>query len=219
MKPTKKKFVNSLIPINLQFFSEESGGDGATPPQDPPATQTPPAEPPSQEPPSGEGGEKNDQLNEEEIRKLHEAKILKDLGVDNFDNLKKSLSEFKDYQESQKTEQQKQQERMQELEQTLQSKDSEVFTLNAKVAAMSSGVQAEALDDVITLAKGLVTDDVDITAAIGRVVEKYPQFREGKQEKPKPNFVATTQHQRTETTELDSWKEAFKKFAIISNKN
>ncbi|MCT8138637.1 hypothetical protein H1D32_13335 [Anaerobacillus sp. CMMVII] len=210
MKPLKKKFVNPLIPINLQFFSEGDGGEGATPPQDPPAIQTPPADPPSQDPPLGEGGEKNDQLNEEEIRKLHEAKLLKDLGVDNFDNLKKSLSDYKEYQDSLKTEKQKQNERMQELEQTLQSKDSEVFTLNAKVAAMSNGVQADALEDVITLAKGLVSDEVDIQVAIGRVVEKYPQFKETKQDKPKPNFVANPQHQRTEQTDLDKWKDAFK---------
>lgn len=213
MEPTQKKFFKPLIPLDLQFFSEEGGGN--TPPQDPPPADpiTPPVtpiDPPKQDPLPMEGGEGNDQLNEVEIRKLHEAKLLKDLGVDDFEVLKKSLSDYREHQESQKTEQQKQKERMQELEKNLESKDGEVFTLNAQVAAMSSGVQADALSDVITLAKGLVSNEVDIQAAIGQVVEKYPHFKEAKQENSKPNFVGTTQHKRTEQTDFDKWKDAFK---------
>ncbi len=45
-----------------------------------------------------------------------------------------------------------------------------------KLAAVSKGVKADAIADVIALAKTKVTDKVPMEQAIDEVIKKYPQF-------------------------------------------
>ncbi len=91
----------------MQFFSEggdnppaapEGGEPNVTIPETTPSTNTePPAQPPvtfTQE-----------QL--EEAKQQQEAALLKEIGVENLDQLKQSLKGWNEYQESQKTEQEK----------------------------------------------------------------------------------------------------------------
>ena len=61
--------------------------------------------------------------------------------------------------------------------------------LEAKLSALTLGVNAESVDDVITLSARLVTDEVSIEDAIGQVLQKYPQFGHAEQaEEKKPTF-------------------------------
>ncbi|KMN94576.1 hypothetical protein J9345_18980 [Bacillus subtilis subsp. subtilis] len=166
-----------LLKLNLQFFSEDTGGEAGN--SDSLATDetvnqegntdeqvSSPTEQPSNE-------EKTDPTpSDEDVKK----EILKSLGFENFDEAKAAVEDHRKYLESQKTEQQKQQEAYEALEQSNKEKDEELFKANAKLSAFKAGVDEESLDDVLLLAKAQMNDDVDIETAIKKVVEKYPQF-------------------------------------------
>ena len=64
----------------------------------------------------------------------------------------------------------------------------EIAELKGKVHALSVGVAADCIDDVLALAKSKVAGDVTLDKAIDSVIEKYPSF---KGEKP-PKAIVTS---------------------------
>lgn len=108
------------------------------------------------------------------------SKAIKDLGFPDVETAKTALAEYAKWQESQKSEADKQAEALTAKDKELANAQAENKILASKLAALSKGVNADAVDDVIALAERLVTDDVSIDDAIGQVLAKYPQF--GKQE-------------------------------------
>src|SRR5690554_1722523 len=127
-----------------------------------------------------------------EAKKAQE-KLLKQLGIDDFDSAKEGLEKFREWQESQKSEAEKQAEQLQKLQTDFNTVSDENASLKAQIAAMKSGVKAESVEDVVTLAKTLVDDDTDMNEAIKKVIEKYPHFAEEQEEEKKPSFT-TGQH-------------------------
>src|SRR5690554_5870431 len=136
-----------------------------------------------------------------EAKKAQE-KLLKQLGIDDFDSAKEGLEKFREWQESQKSEAEKQAERLQKLETEYNSVSEENASLKAQIAAMKSGVKTESVEDVVTLAKTLVDDDTDMNEAIKKVIEKYPHFAQEEKEEQKPSFT-TGQH--TKEGNLDAF--------------
>ncbi|MFM0876516.1 hypothetical protein [Streptococcus suis] len=108
------------------------------------------------------------------------SKAIKDLGFSDVETAKNALAEYAKWQESQKSEADKQAEALTAKDKELANAQAENKILASKLAALSKGVNADAVDDVIALAERLVADDVSIDDAIGQVLAKYPQF--GKQE-------------------------------------
>ncbi|MGU7877365.1 hypothetical protein ACS6ZA_07770 [Streptococcus suis] len=108
------------------------------------------------------------------------SKAIKDLGFSDVESAKNALAEYAKWQESQKSEADKQAEALTAKDKELANAQAENKILASKLAALSKGVNADAVDDVIALAERLVADDVSIDDAIGQVLAKYPQF--GKQE-------------------------------------
>ncbi|PEJ39998.1 hypothetical protein [Bacillus pseudomycoides] len=200
----------------MQFFSEggenppvtplEGGDPGVTNPETtPPANQEPPAQQPTT----------FTQEQMDEVKQKQEAAFLKKLGVENLDQLKQTVTDWKAHQESQKTEQEKTNEKLTTFETQLKEKDESLFNSQAENAAIKSGITEEKnLNAVITLAKTKVSDDVDITKAIEMVVEEFPHFKGVVEEppadpgKPKPTF-SNGQHQQTTMSESDKWFAAF----------
>ena len=125
-----------------------------------------------------------------ESRKAQE-KIFKDLGFENFKSAKEGLQQLKEWKDSQKSEAEKQSEALATKEKELEAALSNQRLLEAKLSALTLGVNAESVDDVITLSNRLVSDDVSIEDAIGQVLQKYPQFgRTEQSEEKKPTFSA-----------------------------
>lgn len=143
-------------------------------------------------------------------------KILKDLGVDDFDNAKDGLQKFQAWQESQKTESEKEREQYEATQKALDEKNAAYQSVVYENAALKAGVNTDSIDDVIALAEKRVTDDVDINAAMKAVVELYPQFSnvEVKEEvKPKPHFLSGNHNTASEqgatdpfAAKLEKWK-------------
>lgn len=132
-----------------------------------------------------------------EAKKAQE-KLLKELGIDDFDNAKEGLQKFREWQESQKTEQEKLQESVQKLTQDNETLASENASLKAQLSALKQGVKADSVEDVIALAERLVNDETTIDDAIKQVIEKYPHFAENvseEEQEQKPKFT-TGQHSK-----------------------
>src|SRR5690625_362331 len=129
-----------------------------------------------------------------EAKKAQE-KLLKQLGIEDFDNAKEGFQKFQEWQESQKTEQEKQQEQFDLLNTTNETLTKENESLKGQLSALKQGAKGESVEDVLALAERRVTDDVSIDDAIKQVIEEYPHFAEKEQEQEeKPNFT-TGQHQ------------------------
>jgi len=190
-----------LLPLNLQFFAE--GGEGGD--------QTPANEQSGGQEQTNETGTAPEKAEEKlfrqedvnnivarEVKKTQE-KLLKELGIDDFENAKEGLKKFREWQESQKTEQEKLQESVQKLTQDNETLASENASLKAQLAAVKQGVKADSLEDVIALAERLVNDETTIDDAIKQVVEKYPHFAENvsEEEEQKPKFT-TGQHTKAD---------------------
>lgn len=119
------------------------------------------------------------------------SKAIRDLGFEDAETAKQALKDYQEWQESQKTEVQKQSEELSAKEKALENAQQANKVLEAKLAAVSSGVNPDSVDDVIALAERIVTDDVTMAQAITQVLEKYPQFSSQDvkdEEETRPNF-------------------------------
>ena len=56
----------------------------------------------------------------------------------------------------------------------------EIAELKGKVHALSVGVAADCIEDVLALAQAKVSDEVTLEQAIDNVIEKYPNFKGNK---------------------------------------
>lgn len=199
---------------NMQYFNDltppvpEGGDPIVTPPVNPvtpPDVTTPEVTPPA---PVTFTQEQLDVAKAE-----HEATLLKQLGVENVDQLTQTLTDWKAHQETLKTDQEKQQEQLTSYQNQVKEQESALFNLQAENAAIKSGITEEKnLNAVITLAKTKVSDDIDITKAIEMVVEEFPHFKgvvEEPQGTPKPTFT-TGQHQKQTPTLTQQFIDAFK---------
>lgn len=202
------------LPLNLQYFADDN--PGGEPGQESQTDQTGTSGGQEQQPPAGQ--EETKTFTQEDVNnfvakeaKKAQEKLLKQLGVEDFQNAKEGMAKFKEWQESQKTEAEKQAERLQELENNYSTASEENASLKAQISAMKAGVKAESVEDVVILAQRLVTDEVDMDAAIKQVVERYPQFGAGQEDgdPEKPQWTPG-QHKRQTPTELDKWMNAFK---------
>lgn len=180
---------NRFLPLNLQFFAEDGESGDQTP-----------TEQSGEQEQTNETGTATEKAEEKLFRqedvnnivareaKKAQEKLLKELGIDDFNNAKEGLQKFREWQESQKTEQEKQQEKLQELQTNNETLASENANLKAQLAGVKQGVKADSVEDVIALAERLVNDETTIDDAIKQVIEKYPQFAQDEEEQ-KPNFT------------------------------
>ncbi|MEC1552545.1 hypothetical protein P9D28_08910 [Bacillus haynesii] len=204
--------MDKFLRLDLQHFAEEGeGGAGATNNADPAANpegqqqggQDP--QNPSQEGEKTFTQEDVSSIAAKEAKKAQE-KLLKQLGVSDFKSAKEGLQKLQEIEDSKKTEAQKQAERLQEYETQSQKLASENESLKAQMAAITAGVQSDAVQDVVTLAKPLVSDEVDMNAAIAKVLEKYPHFKGGASEEDDTAFYTVGDHKKQ--TKTDSFASA-----------
>lgn len=90
---------------------------------------------------------------------------------------KDELKAYNEWKESQKTEEEKKNEALTNAENARIAAEERANSLEAKVTCLSKGVIATSVDDVVILAKAMVTDEITIEKAIDKVLEKYPSFK------------------------------------------
>ena len=126
----------------------------------------------------GEGTEETNPKEEKTFTQEEVNKMIKDrVAREKKGQLsKEELKAYQDWKESQKTEAQKQSEALTNAEKAKQDAEERANTLEAKVTCLSKGVLADSVDDVVILAKAMVSDDVTMDQAVDKVLEKYPSF-------------------------------------------
>lgn len=102
---------------------------------------------------------------------------------------KEELKAYQDWKESQKTEAQKQSEALTNAEKAKQDAEERANTLEAKVTCLSKGVLADSVDDVVILAKAMVSEEVTMDQAVDKVLEKYPSFKGVQQQEENKGFI------------------------------
>ncbi|WP_415330913.1 hypothetical protein [Clostridium perfringens] len=101
---------------------------------------------------------------------------------------KEELKAYQDWKESQKTEAQKQSEALTNAEAKAKAEAERANTLEVKVTCLCKGVLADSVDDVVILAKAMVSDDVTMDQAVDKVLEKYPSFKGMQQQDENKGF-------------------------------
>lgn len=188
----KYKTMKDKPKFNLQLFADDNADQDANVPGDNTETQT---DTDTDKKSEEEKVYKQQDVNNivaKESKKATE-KLLKELGIEDFDNAKDGLAKFKKWQEDQKTEEQKKDEALENLEKDKQSLSTENSTLKAQLAALKQGVIADSVEDVVALAERLVSDEKTIDEAIKEVIEKYPHFAAQEEDKEDKPFFTTKQ--------------------------
>ncbi|AMN31752.1 hypothetical protein [Clostridium perfringens] len=102
---------------------------------------------------------------------------------------KEDLEAFNNWKESQKTEEEKKNEALTNAEKAKLAAEERANTLEAKVTCLSKGVLADSVDDVVILAKAMVSEEVTMDQAVDKVLEKYPSFKGAQQQDENKGFI------------------------------
>ena len=115
-----------------------------------------------------------EQVNKMMTREKNQGRnaAYKELGIDPKDS--KMVNMFKAFIESQKTDEQKAAEKETETQNKVTEAEQRAQVAEAKAEAMMSGVKAQYVDDVVTLALSKMTEDSDLKTIIGEFKTKYP---------------------------------------------
>lgn len=122
---------------------------------------------------------------------------------------KEELKAYQDWKESQKTEAQKQSEALTNAENAKQDAEERANTLEAKVTCLSKGVLVDSVDDVVILAKAMVSDDVTMDQAVDKVLEKYPSFKGVQQQEENKGFKIGAGSEKQKENVNDALSRAF----------
>lgn len=146
--------------------------------------------------------------------KKAQENLLKELGIDDFESAKEGLQKFKEYQESQKSEAEKKEEALKAKDEEINSIRSKHDSLLAENSALKLGVKEEFLEDVITLARAKVTDEVTIDTAMKDVISKYPHFTSTvkEEEVSKPKFIVGGNPSVAENEATDAFQAKLNKY-------
>lgn len=146
--------------------------------------------------------------------KKAQENLLKELGVEDFESAKDGLQKLKEWQESQKTEAEKKEEALKAKDDEINEYKSKHETTLAENSALKLGVISEYLEDVITLAKAKVSEQVTMDEAMKEVVEKYPHFTEKEiiEEPAKPKFIVGGNPSVDTEKTLDPFEEKINKY-------
>lgn len=161
------------------------------------------------DPEAGEGkGEEAKTFTQDELDAIVKDKIAK---AKKSQPSKEELEEFKQWKESQKTEEEKRTEELNNAEQARLAAEEKATALEAKVTCLTKGVTANSVDDVVILAKAMLTDDVTMEQAIDKVLEKYPSFKgeQQKQEQNKNGFIIGANNTKQKVNPNDAIARAF----------
>ena len=77
-----------------------------------------------------------------------------------------------------------------------------ISELETKNVCYKLGIKEDCIEDAVALAEKLVNDKTDISAALGKVLEKYPVFKAADKSKPSATGVHTETTKETDDSAL-----------------
>ncbi|MDM0453919.1 hypothetical protein QTH16_04640 [Clostridium perfringens] len=159
----------------------------------------------------GEGTEETNPKEEKTFTQEEVNKMIKDrVAREKKGQLsKEELKAYQDWKESQKTEAQKQSEALTNAEAKAKAEAERANTLEAKVTCLSKGVLANNVDDVVILAKAMVSEEVTMDQAVDKVLEKYPSFKGVQQQEENKGFKIGAGSEKQKENVNDALSRAF----------
>lgn len=136
------------------------------------------------EPEGGEGKKEEKTFTQADVDKMIQERVAREKKNQ---LSKEELKAYNEWKESQKTEEEKRTEALNNAEKAKLAAEERAMLAETKVTCLSKGVNATSVDDVVILAKSMVTDDVTMEQAIDKVLEKYPSFKGEQQQEEKQN--------------------------------
>ena len=122
---------------------------------------------------------------------------------------KEELKAYQEWKESQKTEEEKKNEALTNAEKARVAAEERALLAETKVTCLSKGVVADSVDDVVILAKAMVTDELTIEQAIDKVLEKYPSFKGEQQQEEQKGFIIGAGSNKQKENTNDALARAF----------
>lgn len=122
---------------------------------------------------------------------------------------KEELKAYNEWKESQKTEEEKKNEALTNAEKARVAAEERALLAETKVTCLSKGVVATSVDDVVILAKAMVTEEVTIEKAIDKVLEKYPSFKVQQQQEEQKGFIIGAGSQKQKESSDNALAKAF----------
>ena len=122
---------------------------------------------------------------------------------------KEELKTYNEWKESQKTEEEKKNEALTNAEKARIAAEERALLAETKVTCLSKGVVATSVDDVVILAKAMVTDELTIEQAIDKVLEKYPSFKGEQQQEEQKGFIIGAGSQKQKESSDNALARAF----------
>lgn len=181
---------NKIMPLNLQFFADgdNGGGDGnGQGSQDQQGAQSAAGADNNQNVTGDDNGTGNNESNNKtektftqhqvsammsKEKKQGRAAAYAELGINPEDT--KMVSMLKNFINAQKTDEQKAAEELSASAAKVVEAEKRAMIAEAKVEALSAGVNPEYVDDCVTVAISKVSDTVDLATAFKELKEKYP---------------------------------------------
>ncbi|EPB8178459.1 hypothetical protein ACRTAO_001120 [Clostridium perfringens] len=159
----------------------------------------------------GEGTEETNQKEEKTFTQEEVNRMIKDrIAREKKGQLsKEELKAYQEWKESQKTEAEKQSEALTNAEAKAKAEAERANTLEAKVTCLSKGVLADNVDDVVILAKAMISDDVNMDQAVDKVLEKYPSFKGVQQQDENKGFKIGAGSEKQKENVNDALSRAF----------
>lgn len=136
------------------------------------------------EPEGGEGKKEEKTFTQADVDKMIQERVAREKKNQ---LSKEELKAYNEWKESQKTEEEKRTEALNNAEKAKLAAEERAMLAETKVTCLSKGVNVTSVDDVVILAKSMVTDDVTMEQAIDKVLEKYPSFKGEQQQEEKQN--------------------------------
>lgn len=122
---------------------------------------------------------------------------------------KDELQAYNTWKESQKTEEEKKNEALTNAEKLRLAAEEKATALEAKVTCLSKGINTDSVDDVVILAKAMVTEELTMEQAIDKVLEKYPSFK-GNTEQTNVGFkVGAGEEKKSKANEVNQLANIF----------
>ena len=171
-----------LFPLDLQFFADSENDGNENNKNDNGSEQND-----GQSNTDNDAGKKEnekaftqEQVNRMMAKEKNEGKksVLKSLGFADEDEAKKAMALFKAMVDSQKTEQEKSEEEMAKKDKELSELKVKAEEAENKLLCLQNGVDKDAIDDVLAIAKLKVTDSKDLSKVLSEMKKdgKYASF-------------------------------------------
>ncbi len=226
----KNKNVENLMPLNLQFFADENGGEQNSGNENQGANNDNGNSGNDDKGGSGNSGEQNKQaktFSQEEVNRMManekrqgKQSILNSLGFKTEDEAKNAFNLLKALTDSQKTSEQKQEEEKNNALKDKAELEQKVVLAEAKLSCFTNGVNKDSIDDVLTIAMSKVSDNKSLDDVIGEMKKesRYSSFFEG--EKPNDNTGGTPNGNKNDGSNgsQNNYGEALAKMFASSNK-